>query len=70
MAVSSRQKSQKLIIEERIDHLLSCIYRMDVLGDGCRHWNEETKKEISGGRGVNGTETEAGIFVLYASFNR
>ena len=41
-AVSSRQKGQN---ERRHDHLLSCIYMVEVLGDGCQHWNEEVEEE-------------------------
>ena len=68
MAVSSRQKGQN---ERRHDHLSSRVYIVEVLGDGCQHWNEVVEqridmkyiREISGSRGVNRTETEAGNFV-------
>ena len=72
MAVSSRQKGQN---EGRHDQLSSCIHIVEVLGDGCQHWNEVSSRriemkdirEISGSRGVNGTETEAGNFARYMS---
>ena len=75
MAVSSRQKGQN---ERRHDHLSSCVYLVEVLGDGCQHWNEVVEqridmkdiREISGSRGVNRTETEAGNFVRDTSLDR
>ena len=39
---TSRQKGQN---ERRYDHISSSFYRVEVLGDGCQHWNEEVKKE-------------------------
>ena len=42
MAVSSRQKGQN---ERKHDQLLSCIYIVEVLGDGCLHWNEEVEQK-------------------------
>ena len=42
VAVSSRQKGQN---ERMHDHLLSCIYIVEVLGDGCQHWNKEVEKK-------------------------
>ena len=42
VVVSSRQKGQN---ERRHDHLSSCIYIVEVLGDGCQHWNEEVEQE-------------------------
>ena len=68
VAVSSRQKGQN---ERTHDHLSSCIYIVEVLGDGCQHWNKEVEKENRDegyqrdkqSRGVNGTETEASNFV-------
>ena len=42
MAASSRQKGHS---ERRHDHLSSCIYIVEVLGDGCQHWNEEFERE-------------------------
>ena len=42
MAVSSRQKGQN---ERRHDHLSSCIYIVEVLGDECQHWNEVVEQE-------------------------
>ena len=40
VAVSSRQKGQN---ERKYDHLSlwSCIDIVEVLGDGCQHWNKE-----------------------------
>ena len=75
MAVSSRQKGQN---ERKHDHLSSCVYIVDILGDRCQHWNEVSSRriemkdirEISGSRGVNGTETEAGNFVRDTSLDR
>ena len=77
MAASSRQKGHN---ERRHDHLSSCIYIVKVLGDGCQHWNEEVEqenrdegyqiREISGSRGVNGTETEADNFIRDTSLDR
>ena len=75
MAVSSRQKGQN---ERRHDHLSSCVYLVEVLGDGCQHWNEvveqenrdEDIREISGSGEVNGTETETGNFVRDTSLDR
>ena len=75
VVLSSRQKDQN---DRRHDHLSSCLYIMDVLGDGCQHWNEEIEqenrdegyREISGSRGVNGTETKAGNFVRDTSLDR
>ena len=60
VAVSSRQKGQN---ERRHDPLLSCIYIVEVLRDGCQHRNEEVEllriemkdiREISWSRGVSG----------------
>ena len=31
--------------EGRINNLPSCIYILEVLGDGCLHWNEEVEQE-------------------------
>ena len=42
MAVSSRQKGQN---ERRHDHLSSCVYIVEVLGDVCQHWNEVVELE-------------------------
>ena len=42
MAVSSRQKGQN---ERMHDHLSSCIYIVEVLGDVCQHWNEGVEQE-------------------------
>ena len=42
MTVSSRQKGQN---ERRHDHLSSCVYIADVLGDMCQHWHEVVKQE-------------------------
>ena len=42
MAVSSRQKVQN---KRRHDYLLSCVYIVEVLGDGCQHWNEVVEQE-------------------------
>ena len=42
MAVSSSQKGQN---ERRHDHLSSCIYKEEVLGDRCQHWNEDVEQE-------------------------
>ena len=67
MAVSSRQKAQN---EKRRDHLSSCIYLVEVLGDGCQHSNEVVEQEINGSRGVNRTETEAGNCVRDTSLDR
>ena len=77
MAVSSRQKGQN---GRRHNHLLSCVYIVEVLGDKCQHWNEVVEqenrdegyqiREISGSRGVNGTETEADNFIRDTSLDR
>ena len=67
MAVGSRQKGQN---ERRHDHLLSYIYIVEVLGDGCQHSNEVVEQEINGSRGVNRTETEAGNCVRDTSLDR
>ena len=42
MTVSFRQKGQN---ERKHNHLLSCIYIVEVLGDGCLHWNVEVEQE-------------------------
>ena len=42
MAAGSRQKGQN---ERRHDHLLSCVYIVEVLGDECQHWNEVVEQE-------------------------
>ena len=65
VAVSSRRRGQN---ERRHDHLMSCIYRVDILGDWCWHCGEEIKKGnkdiyINWSRGVHRIETEAGNFV-------
>ena len=42
MAVSSRQKGQN---ERRHDHLSSCVFIVDVLGERCQHCNKEAEQE-------------------------
>ena len=42
MAVSSIEKGQN---ERRHYHLSSCVYIVEVLGDGCQDWNEVVKQE-------------------------
>ena len=47
-AVSSRQKDQG---KRKHDHLLSCTYRVEFWGGGCRHWSEEIEKESTDAEG-------------------
>ena len=75
MAVSSRQKGQN---ERRHDHLSCCVYIVEVLGEGVstgtkwpsRRIEMKDIREISGSRGVNVSETEAGSFVRDTSLDR
>ena len=68
MCDGSEFETRKGQNERRHDHLSSCTYIVEVLGDGCQHWNEDVEQEnrdegYQRDKRKQRTETEAGNFV-------